>query len=194
MAFDPGFTKLNRIDWTSERLSALEAMWCKGQSAAKIGKAVGASRNAVMRRVNRLGLTRHGRKNAVERALPWSDDAIDTLRRVWLTARADEIASMLGRTVSAVEKMGHRLKLPNKNRNPFGRKLTGFTFRARKVRSPVSKVRVLPEPPPMRPVDLFARTGCCFPVNDGGPFLFCNNSKERGDYCSYHHQVMRRKD
>lgn len=46
------------------------------------------------------------------------------------------------------------------------------------------------------PVDLFARTGCCWPLwgNDDPPFsekLYCNNVNEQGNkYCSAHARLM----
>lgn len=48
----PGF------DWTADRTETLRRMWCEGASAAVIAAKLGAvSRNAVMGKVNRLGLT-----------------------------------------------------------------------------------------------------------------------------------------
>lgn len=36
-------------------------------------------------------------------------------------------------------------------------------------------------------VTLFENTGCMWPVNDGGPYLFCGHDKAHGSYCQHHH-------
>lgn len=36
-------------------------------------------------------------------------------------------------------------------------------------------------------VTLFENTGCMWPVNDGGPYLFCGHVKFKGSYCQHHH-------
>lgn len=51
------------------------------------------------------------------------------------------------------------------------------------------------EHPPMTPVRLLERTGCCFPVNDGGPYLFCNNETHfPTSYCLFHGNLMVRSE
>ena len=34
---------------------------------------------------------------------------------------------------------------------------------------------------------LVENTGCMWPVNDGGPYLFCGHVKFKGSYCQHHH-------
>lgn len=53
------------------------------------------------------------------------------------------------------------------------------------------KPRIYYPPPPPEiytgtGITLAERTGCCWPLNDGRPFVFCNAAKQRGDYCEYH--------
>ncbi len=38
-------------------------------------------------------------------------------------------------------------------------------------------------------VTLFENTGCMWPVNDGGPYLFCGHVKFKGSYCQHHHEA-----
>lgn len=38
-------------------------------------------------------------------------------------------------------------------------------------------------------VTLFENAGCMWPVNDGGPYLFCGHVKFKGSYCQYHHEA-----
>lgn len=43
----------------------------------------------------------------------------------------------------------------------------------------------------MKPVGLFQRTGCAFPVNDGKPFLFCDAPIHSPTaYCEFHGNLM----
>lgn len=35
-------------------------------------------------------------------------------------------------------------------------------------------------------VTLLENTGCMWPLNDGGPYLFCGHVKFRGSYCQHH--------
>lgn len=35
-------------------------------------------------------------------------------------------------------------------------------------------------------VTLMDNTGCMWPLNDGGPYLFCGHVKFRGSYCQHH--------
>lgn len=52
-------------DWTPERTDALMALWSKGLSASAIAREIGGSRNAIIGKVHRLGLT--GRKTIVRK-------------------------------------------------------------------------------------------------------------------------------
>lgn len=49
--------------------------------------------------------------------------------------------------------------------------------------------------PPMTPVTLWERTGCCFPTNEGGPYLFCDNPQRHPtSYCEFHGNLMMRQE
>ncbi|MFN3615775.1 MAG: GcrA family cell cycle regulator, partial [Rubrimonas sp.] len=46
------------MSWTDDRVEKLQQMWAEGQSAAQIAKALGGvTRNAVIGKVHRLGLS-----------------------------------------------------------------------------------------------------------------------------------------
>lgn len=48
----------NNLPWTDERTEALKALWRAGLSMSQIAKALGGTtRNAVLAKVSRLGLT-----------------------------------------------------------------------------------------------------------------------------------------
>ena len=49
------------MSWTDERVEALKAMWAEGKSASQIAKELGGvTRNAVIGKVHRLGLSNRG--------------------------------------------------------------------------------------------------------------------------------------
>lgn len=108
-------------------------------------------------------------------------------------------ADVLGTSKSAIGKMLWRMQ---KRGIVINRPVPVFKAKAvKKPRPPRSKVRTAPQPrrriehPPMTPVSLFERSGCAFPVNDGGPFLFCNNDKhDRSSYCEFHGNLMVRQE
>ncbi len=48
--------------------------------------------------------------------------------------------------------------------------------------------------PGTTPVSLEHRSGCCWPVTDKPPHLFCNAERMPGKpYCQYHHSIYRSK-
>jgi GcrA cell cycle regulator len=63
------------MSWTDERVETLKRMWAEGQSASQIAKELGGvTRNAVIGKVHRLGLSNRsgGREEEEEAALPAS--------------------------------------------------------------------------------------------------------------------------
>ncbi len=57
------------MSWTDERVEILKKMWGEGQSASQIAKELGGvTRNAVIGKVHRLGLSNRATKNAAPKA------------------------------------------------------------------------------------------------------------------------------
>jgi GcrA cell cycle regulator len=66
-AFDLGMHRVDQrtLTWTEERLSVLAAMWNAGDYCSEIAQALGVTRNAVIGKVDRLGLrTRSGEERS----------------------------------------------------------------------------------------------------------------------------------
>jgi GcrA cell cycle regulator len=65
------------MSWTDERVETLRAMWVEGKSASQIAKELGGvTRNAVIGKVHRLGLSnRGGNGDAAEEELPVAEIA-----------------------------------------------------------------------------------------------------------------------
>jgi len=130
----------------------------------------------------------------------WTDDRVKELSILWaegFTAR--QIEARLGApSRNAVLGKAHRLGLPArpkpepKKPKPKGKNIyfgTGF-HRRPKLATPPSMPKPVPLPPVVKPVPLHERTGCCFPVNNGKPYLFCNEPTEAHSYCAYHWRRM----
>ncbi|RDW12352.1 GcrA family cell cycle regulator, partial [Paracoccus thiocyanatus] len=57
------------MSWTDERVETLKRMWAEGQSASQIAKELGGvTRNAVIGKVHRLGLSNRTEEGAAEPA------------------------------------------------------------------------------------------------------------------------------
>ncbi|MFT7391387.1 MAG: GcrA cell cycle regulator, partial [Paracoccaceae bacterium] len=70
------------MSWTDERVEALKGMWNEGKSASQIAKALGGvTRNAVIGKVHRLGLSnRTGARGAVKDGVASeAEDAVDAV-------------------------------------------------------------------------------------------------------------------
>ena len=63
------------MSWTDERVETLKRMWAEGQSASQIAKELGGvTRNAVIGKVHRLGLSNRN-DDAAEAAAPAAPEA-----------------------------------------------------------------------------------------------------------------------
>jgi GcrA cell cycle regulator len=59
------------MSWTDERVETLKRMWAEGQSASQIAKELGGvTRNAVIGKVHRLGLSNRGGNEVEDEAAP----------------------------------------------------------------------------------------------------------------------------
>jgi GcrA cell cycle regulator len=59
------------MSWTDERVETLKRMWAEGQSASQIAKELGGvTRNAVIGKVHRLGLSNRGGNESEEEVVP----------------------------------------------------------------------------------------------------------------------------
>lgn len=124
---------------------------------------------------------------------PWSEEAVATLKRLREQNKPySVIASVLGVSVRAVTGKVDRLGLPPRDTSQSAAFARWGDRKAKGRPTPPSFPAPVPEPH-MTPVGLMDRTGCAWPVNDGGPYLFCNQPRqENSDYCTHHFQRSRR--
>ncbi len=70
------------MSWTDERVETLKRMWAEGQSASQIAKELGGvTRNAVIGKVHRLGLSKPRRRQGRRRDCPAPAVKLETAAR-----------------------------------------------------------------------------------------------------------------
>ncbi|MEM6974051.1 MAG: GcrA family cell cycle regulator [Pseudomonadota bacterium] len=68
------------MGWTDERVEKLRELWAEGMSASKIAKELGGvTRNAVIGKVHRLGLSNRGSSSSSSAPAPAEEPATDTM-------------------------------------------------------------------------------------------------------------------
>ncbi len=87
--------------WTRERVEQLKILTEEGLSCAQIGRRLGVSRNAVIGKLNRLGLSR-GRKPAAPRA-PSALSTTSRLRRPGIIAQRQILRAIYAEAPPAAE-------------------------------------------------------------------------------------------
>ena len=158
------------MQWGPKQIDELRKLWEEGFSFKEIAQhfAHGCTRNMVAGKITRLGLMKsHNHNTAREVRLQ------RTRRGLACTPKPPTPTP----TTSRVDKT----PLPP----PPAPEVTVLApeVTANVKRTPVGSVTLLERGPDQ----------CCFPVNDGGPFLFCGAPKKAGSpYCKRHYKLMYR--
>lgn len=119
----------------------------------------------------------------------WTPDDIELLKKLNSEGKtAAQVGVVLGMTSRAVSNKLHSLGVKSGYKQPRKPK------KPRLLQAKPAPVKIVPIAAPIfQSVTLDRRTGCCFPLNDGGPFLFCNapgDARGASLYCEYHWQAM----
>jgi hypothetical protein len=150
-----------------------ELVQTKGYTASEAAKALGTTRNAVIGVMDR-NFIRPGSNLKSKRP------SAEHLER---KSRAGRIAMERNSTAAAIEKTRRARAasmapaVPSTSEETTGRKLL-----APDAWSP------LPGSSPTRARD---KDGCCWPIGDGRPFLWCNLPQADGRYCTEHLHMSR---
>ncbi len=154
------------MSWTDERVELLRKLWLEGLSASQIARelANGISRNAVIGKVHRLGMSGRVKASAPASARP----RVKTAR----PAAHQRLAApmMRGNTALAIRSQPVEALLPAQEED---------------VVIPMSEMVTI--------MDL-KESMCRWPMGDptSGEFRFCGakkNAKQAGPYCSYHSRI-----
>ena len=173
------------MDWTSEAIDQLRALWAEGHSTAEIGRRMGISKNAVVGKAHRLNL----------------DARPSPIRREPGEARA-----AAPRAATAPVRRAPPAILPRPAPLPVARRpdlrppaaspLAAAPM-ARLAPGPVAPVAVAPPPRPVvsaivRPFPRASLRSCCWPMGEPGTaeFRFCGDEALAGKpYCPDHAAV-----
>lgn len=155
-------------NWTPERVEQLKALWATGKSCSQIGTVLGISRNAVLGKVSRLKLPKHGTNQ--RKKLPQSIS-----RRPGNSGGGEYRRTVRARDIAA---------------SPEGRQVNprGTSTVAEPILTFGPAWRALPGTKPVPLLKL--KTGQCkWPIGDR-PILFCGCpvETEGKPYCSAHHE------
>lgn len=171
--------------WTADRIETLRMMRASGATARAIGEAIGCSRNAVLGKLDRIGMN----TAAVPRT--WTPERVETLKALHAAGKMySEIAEVLGVTPKAARNYAEKIKLP--------RRESGSHFNPARVRSAPRAPRAfkprlvdMTAPSLDLAVGILDVTGCKWAVGENeatpGRHLFCNHAtEENAAYCPYH--------
>lgn len=150
--------------WTDEQESELRQRWAAGESARQIAAATGMSRNAILGKIHRLGLSVRVNRKPVHRV----EHADKGRRRKAARAREQKIAARA-------------------NQSPITNVILA---RARAMGElPACEAVELPQEtisrPPVELLDLEPHH-CRWPIDQDGTTMFCGADKHTGAYCARH--------
>lgn len=174
------------MEWTIDKIETARKMRRDGHTCREIGMAIGASRNAVIGKLHRLGIA----KPSV--ADKWTPEQIATLKRMYADgATYADISKAIGFGVATCQQKASRIGLPSRGFVHYAR--TKSNNKPRGFRPKLVEGIEAPS------LDLVAGildvTGCKWPVGENaatpGRHLFCNHDVEGGgSYCPYHARIV----
>jgi len=168
---EPASLKKPDVLWTAEEDALLEKAWGAGESARDIAARMGRSRNSVIGKVNRKGLTAKLRGAAyVPKPRP---KKVPIKPVLW---KFEKIAAPVNVT-----------KLVNSGQ--FRPTVVPMTFKtSTPVLPPKSKDWV--EPLMIDIMDLRHKYHCAYPVDGEDQTMYCGHRTTGHSYCPYHRSVM----
>ncbi len=167
------------MDWTSEAIDQLRALWSEGHSTAEIGRRMGVTKNAIVGKAHRLNLP--PRPSPIRREAAMGEGMAMPLRR---TPPAPRPAPAPRRIVPAPPAMPRPVSVVPAAIAPVAA-----------VVAPVPLRPALPQPSPLAILRPFPRANarsCAWPLGDPGTaeFRFCGcDALPTKPYCAEHAAV-----
>ena len=177
--------------WTPERESLLRELWAAGRSAGLIAAQLGASRSAVMAKIERLDLPSRPTQFRAQAADVWTPEREKQLADMWLAGYSGSlIGKDLGCSRSAVIGKAFRMQLPTRTTTTQAQPMP----RQRSTRPRPMLVRKRASNPVWMPavVQFLAleRGMCRYPMSDE---LWCGGTTSDGcSYCDHHARICYR--
>ncbi|WP_116654401.1 GcrA family cell cycle regulator [Pelagibacterium sediminicola] len=157
-------TRVEKHSWTKDRVSTLRELWLEGLSATEIGQRLGCTRNAVLGKVHRIGLS--GRRTPVRKSIE---------------RRADRLSP----------KLAPRSNVPVRKRNKPGRApVVKFTAPPVEPRH-IPRDNYSDPLPGSNPVaSIIDATGCKYAIGQH-PHSWCNEDTVPGkSWCADHAAIV----
>lgn len=189
--------------WTEAENDLVSSMWMRGHGGVAIAAALQRTRSGVMGKLMRLGLLNGGdwakrqpSKLAPSKPKAWTAEERENLRKLYASGITYiEIADALNRPRGSVSHQIRTLGISGiKGERAANHSIARYAKSKAAERNAQCSMAALPKSrivPGSTPVNLFERTGCCFPVNGGGPYLFCDVPlADHGSYCAAHKPYM----
>lgn len=193
------------VDWSEENVTKAYRMWRDGISASAIARKLGPefTKNMVLGLANRKREMFPARKKAKKMSVKIDVD-IDAVAKMWndTPMTSAEIGKMFGASATFVRSLagkypGKFVKRPSGGSKPSQKAkktpITATWFKP--ARDSVSLPVVSYKSPELDEYEtarlpgvlMVDNKGCNWPLNEGGPFLFCGCEKyQLKPYCRYH--------
>jgi len=155
------------MEWNSEAIETLRALWAEGHSTAEIGRRMGVSKNAVVGKAHRLNLP--ARPSPIRR----------------------EVDGGIARPAAPLQRRPPAPRQPQPMRRPEPQQAPMQHHQPQVVPPPV---QLAPPPPPVvvRSFTRVSNRSCCWPLGEPGAsdFRFCGGDAIPGKpYCPTHAAV-----
>lgn len=188
------------LHWSNERVAELRRLFYEGRNKVQIAKTMGTTRDAVSKKMSRLGLNRSIQFQV------WTDERVEELKRLFdEKLSAAETATKMGGGLTRLSIIGkwHRLGLKRGRKGTYrkpseptkARKPTICSFSSWSSFSVESKPQIIPVEPevdvvPLHiPFDELSSKNCHWPYGNGPSFTFCGCDVVSGPYCNAHTSV-----
>ena len=183
------------MTWTPERVERLKVLWAQGLTASEVASALGLkSRNAVIGKVHRLGISKTAKQTPKKRApvgpKTWSKDRTAILLEMYQAGHSDaDIAEAVELTPTQVAAKRRRLKLPIHNQHKQRGAIRKRPKRAHITNRNQALAEANRKTQGLR-IDQLRPNQCRWATNEpplGGDYVFCGDKIEPGKpYCAAH--------
>ena len=189
------------MSWTEEKVNKLKELWGKGSTASQIAEIIGGvSRNAVIGKIHRLGLSERGSKSNLSRAKKIDNKINDKNLTSDLELKLPEPDNTIEvSTPKKGKKRGRKPSIKNLNSNDYNSNLNSETNEKSSpdmggVDNEIDKValanmkEIEKKAKKLNLLELTEKT-CKWPIGDPATakFWFCGHPSEQGKpYCETH--------
>ena len=162
--------------WTDKKIEKLKVLWAKGVSTAEIGKRLDFSKNDIVGKVHRLGLS--NRNSPIKTSV----SKVEKVKKITTKKVSEEVV----KTSKAVKKNSSQLAQISQSKSVEKKKISKKN-ESQKLSEP-AKQKKNPQQEGVLLIDL-ASDRCCWPIDDANSDNFCFCGKKvfkNKPYCLEH--------